>query len=144
MIPRRSLIAAFAALTLNAACSAPAPLSTGVALSISGASDMNGGAPAQVKVFYLSNANQFRSADFFSVFDTPETLGTDLVEVNTFSLAPGRTVTDAKSFAQAPAAIGVVAAFRDINGRFLAVKPLTPNAPNGVSVILTGNSVILR
>jgi type VI secretion system protein VasD len=144
MLRRRHFIASLALAGLTSACVAPEPVSTDIALSITGAGNMNGGAPAQVKVYYLSNANQFQSSDFFTVFDTPESLGSDLIEVSTFSLVPGRTVTDSKNFVQPPAAIGVVAAFRDINGQFLAVKPLVPNVPNPVAVTLSGNSVVLR
>lgn len=129
-----------------AACStAPTVTPTSVGLTISGAPGMNGGAPAQVKVFYLKDAGTFRASDFFALFDAPEaTLGSDLVSVSEFQLAPGRTVTDSRSFAEAPAHIGIVAAFRDINGRFLAVRPLAPATLNPVSVTLDGNSVTLR
>ncbi len=147
MLSRRHLIAAALAHLTLAACAGPAagPASTDVALSITGAADMNGGAPAQVKIYYLSDTNQFSSADFFTVFDAPEaTLGDALMKVQTFGLAPGRTVTDAQSFAQAPDAVGVVAAFRDINGQFLAVKPLVPGVPNPVTVTLAGNRVDIR
>ncbi len=145
MLTRRHLIAAALAQLTLSACSVSGPASTDVALSITGSTDMNGGAPAQVKVYYLKGTSQFRSADFFTVFDAPEaTLGDALVQVQTFGLAPGRTVTDAKSFAEAPSAVGVVAAFRDINGQFLAVKPLTPGVPNPVTVTLSGNRVVIR
>ena len=66
------------------------------------------------------------------------------MEVSAFSLVPGRNVTDSKRFLQPPAAIGVVAAFRDINGRFLAVKPLVADTLNPVAVTLSGNSVLIR
>ena len=118
---------------------------TSAQLSITGASSMNGGAPARVKVYYLNAQDTFSSADFFAVFDQPEqTLGADLVAVDEFQLAPGRTVTDLKSFGTPPAAIGVVAAFRDVGGTFSAVKPLVPNAPNPVQITLAGNTVTIR
>ncbi|WP_299204562.1 type VI secretion system lipoprotein TssJ [uncultured Tateyamaria sp.] len=133
------------ALVTLAGCAERGPAPTTVALSIIGAPDMNGGAPAQVKVYYLNDTAAFRSADFFAVFEESEaTLAGDLVAVSPFSLAPGRTVNDAQSFANPPAAVGVVAAFRDINGMFLAVRTLAPNAPNLVQVTLTGNSVAIR
>ncbi|MDO6590554.1 MULTISPECIES: type VI secretion system lipoprotein TssJ [Rhodobacterales] len=148
MIPdiRKLTGAAFLAV---AACGAgpeiQPPAQTGVQLSITGAANMNGGAPAKVKVYYLSDAAAFRAADFFAVFDTPDvTLGADLVAVSEFQLAPGRTVTDTKTFATPPAAVGVVAAFRDIDGTFLAVKPLVPNALNPTRITLSGNSVTIR
>lgn len=147
MLIKRTFLATATAFCL-VGCGASGPADTTVAMSISGAADMNGGAPAQVKVYYLSDASAFQNADFFAVFNQPEaTLGEALISVDTFQLTPGNTVTDAQSFpaaAPTPTAIGVVAAFRDINGAFLKVKPLAPNAPNPVQVTLSGNTVTLR
>lgn len=145
MFNRTTLLVIAMALAALAGCADRGPAPTTVALSITGAADMNGGAPAQVKVYYLNDTAAFGSADFFAVFEEPEaTLGSDLVAVSPFSLAPGRTVNDAQSFISPPAAVGVVAAFRDINGTFLAVRPLVPNAPNPVQVTLTGDRVAIR
>ncbi|WP_299654851.1 type VI secretion system lipoprotein TssJ [uncultured Tateyamaria sp.] len=145
MFNRIAFLVCAMALSILAGCAEQGPAPTTVTLSITGAADMNGGAPAQVKVYYLNDTERFRSSDFFAVFEQPEaTLGADLVSVSPFSLAPGRTVADTKSFATPPAAIGVVAAFRDINGAFLAVRTLVPNAPNPVQVTLTGNRVVIR
>lgn len=142
-----SLIAAFClSLTLSGCISTPEPPSTGVALNISASADMNGGLPTQVKVYYLTSDASFRSGDFFALFNEPEaTLGSDLVAVDDFQLAPGRSVSDSRSFAQAPGAIGVVAAFRDIDGsRFLASRALIPDSPNAVSVSIGANTVSIR
>ena len=106
---------------------------------------MNGGLPAKVKVYYLASTSKFSSADFFAVFGEPEaTLGSDLVSVHEYQLAPGETVADDKSFDAAPVAIGVVAAFREI-GRpgWLAVSPLVPNAENPVEVTLAASTVAI-
>lgn len=127
------------------ACAPQRPAPTTVQLGINGAANMNGGAPAQVKVYYLNDAAAFRSADFFAVFGEPEaTLGDDLVAVDTYQLAPGRRVTDTKSLTTPASAVGVVAAFRDVNGRFLTVKRLAPNTLNPVQVTLSGNTVTVQ
>lgn len=133
-------------LALSACTTAPEPSLTTVQLGISGATDMNGGAPAKVKIYYLNSAATFRSSDFFAVFGEPEaTLGTDLIAVDEFQLAPGKTVTDTRNFDTPPVAIGVVAAFRDVGGAgFLAVKPLSPDAVNAVRVTLTGNTAAIQ
>ncbi|NSX53690.1 type VI secretion system lipoprotein TssJ [Parasulfitobacter algicola] len=135
-----------ALLALSACSSTQVPTPTTVQLGITGAANMNGGAPAKIKVYYLNSPAIFRSSDFFAVFNAAEeTLGADLVTVDEFQLAPGRTVTDTASFNTAPAAIGVVAAFRDIDGaNFLAVKPLIPNTANPVQITVTGNTVTIR
>ncbi|MEP2639846.1 type VI secretion system lipoprotein TssJ [Roseobacter sp.] len=146
MIPRRQLILSTLALGALGACASQGPTPTDVALSITGAADMNGGAPAQVKIYYLADARVFRAADFFALFEVPETtLGDDLIATQTFGLAPGRIITNTQSFATTPpAAIGVVAAFRDIDGAFSATRTLMPNASNTVAITLTGNRVTIR
>ncbi|WP_299963761.1 type VI secretion system lipoprotein TssJ [uncultured Roseobacter sp.] len=144
MITRRRLLFSSLALTLSG-CAARGPASTDVALTINGAADMNGGAPVEVKVMYLTDANAFRTADFFALFGTPEaTLGADLISTQSFLVTPNTALTDARSFAQPPAAIGVIAAFRDITGTFRATRGLTPDAPNPVTVTLSGNRALIR
>ena len=123
-------------------CVASGPAPTTVQLSVAGTGDMNGGAPAKVKVYYLASTGTFRTADFFTVFNSPETaLGGDLIAVDEIQLAPGRTVNNTRTFPTAPAAIGVVAAFRDIDGaKFLDVRPFNDK----VRVVVSRNSVSIR
>ena len=147
-ITRRLAVAAISAATL-AACAPPPPppppppAPTAVALTITGAADMNGARPAKVKVYYLASAAGFGSADFFALFDTPEAvLGADLLAKDEYTLAPGRTVEDSKQFPTPPSAIGIVAGFRDVGGPgWHAVVSLTPNAPNPIAARLSGNTV---
>ncbi len=139
-------IAVLAGLLTLFGCAASGPAPTTVQLAIAGTANMNGGAPAKVKVYYLASAGAFRTADFFTVFNSPQAaLGADLIAVDEFQLAPGRTVNNTRSLPTAPAAIGVVAAFRDIDGaKFLDVRPLAVNAKNTVRVVVSGNSVSIR
>ncbi|MEM7667603.1 MAG: type VI secretion system lipoprotein TssJ [Pseudomonadota bacterium] len=145
MITRRTMGQLTAATLLAGltACAEPPPPPTTVALSIVGGATMNGGVPAKVKVYYLTSAANFQAADFFAVFDTPEaTLGPDLVAVDEYLLAPGKTEEDAKSFATPPAAVGVVAAFKNIGQPgWRAVAPLAPNTANPIAVALEGDTV---
>ncbi|MFK7943553.1 MAG: type VI secretion system lipoprotein TssJ [Paracoccaceae bacterium] len=135
--------------TAVSACAPPPPAApippTTVALTITGDMDMNGRRPAKVKIYYLASPARFGLADFFALFDQAEaTLGADLLGSDEFSLGPGRVVTDAKEFATPPAAIGIVAGFREVGGPgWRAITPLTPNAPNPVQVTLSGNTVIV-
>ncbi|MBP1852494.1 type VI secretion system lipoprotein TssJ [Rhizobium halophytocola] len=140
-----AMLAALGALTLTG-CAASGPAPTSVKLDIAGTANMNGGAPAKIKVYYLASTGTFRSSDFFQVFNTPEaTLGPDLIAVDEFQLSPGRTVTDSRNFPTAPGAIGVVAAFRDIDSaKFLDVRQLAPNTANTVRVVVSGKSVSIR
>ncbi|QPH54097.1 type VI secretion system lipoprotein TssJ [Pontivivens ytuae] len=137
-----------AALVLTLAACAPVPEpapTTQVALTIAAAPDMNGGLPAQAKVYYLAAPGTFGASDFFAVFQEPEaTLGAELMDVDEVQLAPGGTFTDLRSFDTPPGAIGVVVAFRDIGGAFLDVQPLAPNASNVVEISVSGNTVVIR
>jgi type VI secretion system protein VasD len=137
--------AAVAAAALSACGAPPPPPPTDVALSIAGGSDMNNARPAQVKVYYLASKAAFDGGDFFALFDTPEaTLGTDLVNVDTYLLQPGSAVADAKSFKQAPSHVGVIVAFQSVDQPgWKAVKPLAPNTVNTVAASVSGTLVSL-
>lgn len=147
MLAKRNLsgaaltLAIASTLALGGCVTAPGP--TTVNLTMTGAATMNGTAPAKVKVYYLASSAAFRAADFFPVFNTPQAaLGSDLLAVDEFLLAPGRTLTNSRRLATPPAAIGVVAGFRDIDhARFKDIRPLTPNATNTVRVTVSGNAV---
>ena len=139
-------IAALGALLLAAACATPPPPPTTVDLNVAADATSNGGAPVQVKVYYLSSAANFNAGDFFALFNEPQaTLGADLMQVDTYLLQAGETKMDAKSFDLAPAAVGVIAAFRSVDQPgWRASKPLAPNAPNPVVVTISGQSVAIQ
>ncbi len=136
--------AGIAAASLSA-CGAAPPPPTEVALTINGGANMNNGRPAQVKVYYLAAKAAFDGGDFFALFDTPEAvLGTDLVSVDSYLLQPGATVTDAKSFKEAPAHIGVIAAFQSVDQPgWKATKPLAAKKVNNAEVSVSGMNVNL-
>ncbi|SHN13189.1 type VI secretion system lipoprotein TssJ [Roseibium suaedae] len=142
----KSAAFALCSLVALAGCVSGGPAPTTVDLAISGAANMNGGAPAKVKVYYLASPATFQSSDFFSLFNNPEaTLGTDLIAVDEFQLAPGRTVSDVRSVNGTPTAIGIVGAFRDIDrAKFKGVKRLVPNSDNRVRATLSGTTVSVR
>lgn len=139
-------IAALAALLLAAACATPPPPPTTVDLKVAADATSNGGAPVQVKVYYLNSTAAFKAGDFFALFNEPQaTLGADLMAVDTYLLQPGTEATDAKSFDVAPAAVGVIAAFRSVDQPgWRAEKALAPNAPNPVIINISGQSVALQ
>ncbi|MGH7043246.1 MAG: type VI secretion system lipoprotein TssJ [Acetobacteraceae bacterium] len=90
----------FLLLAAIAGCAgAPPPLPTVVNLTLTATADVNAtgsgpGAPVQVRVYQLASTSAFDGADFFQLFshDTA-TLGTDLVHVDQFLLAPGTSKT---------------------------------------------------
>lgn len=142
MRPFRLAAAAVAAALVLAGCAEPPPppAPTTVALKIKAGPGMNGGAPAKVKVYYLMSDANFRSGDFFSLFNNPAaTLGQDLVAVDEYLLAPGDSAETAKSFDRAVPFIGAVAGLRDIDRPgWRAVGDLTPRAPNPIGLTLSG------
>ncbi|MEO0819404.1 MAG: type VI secretion system lipoprotein TssJ [Pseudomonadota bacterium] len=110
---------------------------TGVNLTVTGTAALNGGAPAKVKVYYLSSDAAFNSGDFFGLFDSPQaTLGADLKSVDEYLLAPGESVTATKVFppGSEPALMGVVAGFRSVDQPgWRALAPITANQMNTVT-----------
>ena len=134
-------LAALVPLALVACTDAAPPAPTTVALGIAGTPDMNGGAPARVKVYYLTSDANFVAADFFQLWDDAgSTLGSDLVTVDEFLLSPGDTAEDAKSFDLAVTHIGAVAGLSDIDQPgWRAVSALAPRAPNAIALTLDGN-----
>lgn len=123
----------------------PPPPPTTVTLNVTGGADMNGGAPAKVKVYYLNSTAKFKVSDFFALFDNAQaTLGPDLVAVDEYLLAPGKVETDQKIFKVEPAAIGIVAAFKSVDQPGWRVsKALVPNAENPIAATLNGMTVVL-
>ncbi|MEM7059650.1 MAG: type VI secretion system lipoprotein TssJ [Pseudomonadota bacterium] len=134
--------------SLVASCAEPPPPPppTTVALTVTGGADMNAGAPAKVKVYYLNSTAKFKVSDFFALFDNAQaTLGPDLMAVDEYLLAPGKVETDQKTFPTPPAAIGIVAAFKSVDQPGWRVsKPLAPNAENPVVATLNGMAVELQ
>ncbi len=77
----------------------PPPPPTVVNLTLKATADVNAGitgqgAPVQVRVYQLASTSAFDGADFFQLFNhDTATLGTDLVHVDQFLLAPGASKT---------------------------------------------------
>jgi type VI secretion system protein VasD len=139
-IPNRPAVAALALGLALAACAEPPPSPTTVALGIETTADMNGGAPAKVKVYYLTSDANFRAGDFFSLFNDPgAALGQDLVAVDEYLLAPGDTASDTRSFDMAVPYIGVVAGLREVDRPgWKAIGDLAPRAANPIVLTVSG------
>lgn len=135
-----------------AACMPPPPPEppkpTVVNLTISGASDMNAtasgkGTPAKIQVLYLASDAKFNITDFFALNESASgALGPDLLGVDEYFLQPGQQIEDVKSFDQPVAKIGVVAAFRNVDGPgWRASTALIPNAVNATQVGVASTAV---
>ena len=94
--------------------------------------------PVVVRVYELKSANQFSSADFMSLFEQDKTvLASDIVNREEFVIRPGDTQTIDKLLPPEAQAIGVMAAFRDLNrAQWRALAVLTPAKDNTVVINL--------
>lgn len=142
-------LATLCAAALLTACAPPPPeppKPTTVALEITGQPDMNGGAPARVKVFYLKSDAAFKTADFFALDgNASAALGPDLVAVDEYALTPGGSAAATKSFDQPVPFIGAVAGLRDIDRPgWKSSTALAPRAPNAMRLTVDGQGVKLK
>lgn len=121
----------------------PPPPPTTVALEIVAGADLNGGVPAKVQIFYLSSTAAFEAADYFSLADNAQaTLGADLIAADEYLMQPGATVTAAKTFDIAPAAIGAVAGFRSVDQPgWRTTGPIAANAANKIDVSVGADTI---
>src|SRR5215468_9275595 len=126
----------------------PPPPPTVAALTITAAADVNpdaGGnaAPVAVRVYQLASTAAFDQADFFQLYNNDQAvLGADLLSRDEVTITPGGTQQLVKDLKPGATAIGVVAAFRDIqhaNWRAMTVPP--PNKTTAIAVTIQGLNV---
>ena len=138
---------AYAALVGCGGAAAPPP-PTIAALTMTAAADVNpdaGGnaAPVAVRVYQLASTAAFEQADFFQLYNNEQAvLGADLLGRDEITITPGGTQQLVKELKPGVTAIGVVAAFRDIqhaNWRATAVPPA--NKTTAIAVTIQGLSV---
>lgn len=142
--PRRRLIAGFVtglgavlAAGLIAGCAAPPPppkpVVTPVVLTLAGGADMNPDArgrasPLTLRVYALKTPAPFEAADFFSLFDKDQaTLGAELAQREEVLLRPGETRKIEMTLAADVKAIGLLAAYRDLDrARWRELRTVEP------------------
>jgi type VI secretion system protein VasD len=115
---------------LLAGC-APKPVVTTVSINLAAAADANPDArgrasPLTVRVYVLKSPGPFESADFFSLFEKDQaTLGAELVQREEVLLRPGESKKLDLTLPADAKAIGVMAAFRDLDrARWREVRPV--------------------
>ena len=123
----------------------PPPPPPKLAISIVAAAQLNPdsrarSSPVVVRIYELKSATQFASADFMALFDQDRTvLASDIVVREEFVMQPGETKAINKLLAPETQAIGVMAAFRDLEqARWRGVALLTPGKDNTVTIHLEG------
>lgn len=126
----------------------PPPPPTVAALTMVASADANpdaGGAaaPVAVRIYQLSSTAAFNQADFFQLYNNDQAvLGADLLGRDEVTITPGGTQQLVKELKPGATAIGVVAAFRDIqhaNWRAKAVPPA--NKTTAITVTIQGLNV---
>jgi len=141
-VSRRLALASGLVLTgvLLAGC-APKPVVTTVSLTLVAGADVNPDArgrasPLTVRVYALKSPGPFEGADFFSLFEKDQaTLGAELVQREEMLLRPGETRTLDLTLPPDAKAIGVMAAFRDLDrARWREVRPVQTGKAQSMAV----------
>jgi type VI secretion system protein VasD len=101
------------------------------------------GRPVVVRLYELKSAGSFSSADFFSLYEhEAQTLGPDMLGREEVSLAPGQRHQVEKVVTPETAYLGVIAAFRDIDGsKWRDVSRLRPGRVNKFVITASGNHI---
>lgn len=122
-IKRLPLWAALLSSLLLAACAATASrLAVPYAVTLVAAQDVNSGgrygpSPIKVTVYELRSTNAFELTDFFALQkDAQAALGDQLLNVRSVILRPGQTERITSPSDVEATAIGIVAAYRDLDG----------------------------
>ena len=139
---------AYAALVGCGGAAPPPPPPTIAALTMTAAADANpdasgAAAPVVVRVYQLAGTAAFEQADFFQLYNNDQAvLGADLLGRDEVTITPGGTQQLVKELKPGVTAIGVVAAFRDIqhaNWRATTVPPA--NKTTAITVTIQGLNV---
>jgi type VI secretion system protein VasD len=123
------------------ACGSKPPPPTIVQLTIKGGSSLNPdtdnrASPIILRAYQLGATDGFEKADFFQLYDKDAaTLGTDMVDRQEITLAPGDTKTVTMELKPQAKFIGIIAAFRSIDRATWRVDaPAPPNKTTNVTV----------
>ena len=118
----------------------PKPIVTPVSMTLVAGADANPDArgrasPLTVRVYALKTSGAFESADFFSLFEKDQaTLGAEMAQREELLLRPGDSKKLEMTLAADIKAIGVMAAYRDLDrARWREVRVVEP----GKALVLT-------
>ena len=131
-----------------AGCASHKPVVTPVAMTVVAGADANPDArgrasPLTVRVYALKSPGPFEGADFFSLFEKDTaTLGAELVQREELLLRPGDSKKLEMTLAADAKAIGVMAAFRDLDrARWREVRAVEPGKPLTLTVTLGARQI---
>jgi len=136
----------------------PAPLPAGggasamtaLELTIVGGPSVNPNAQGRaslvvVRIFDLKSGKAFAQADYSALFERPaQALGDDMVAQEEFVLRPGEIQHRDRALASQVRALGVAAAFRELDGAtWHLLVPLTPGTRNLLLIDLDADKIRL-
>jgi type VI secretion system protein VasD len=134
-----------ACITLAVGCGSGPPLLKGSLKADAMANpDLRGRpSPVVVRVYELKSVGTFNSADFFSLFEKEgETLSGDLVGREEYQLSPAETRPYQRQLQPDTKFIGVVAAFRDLEGsRWRQAAPVPAKRSAAITIGIDARAV---
>ncbi|OYD21101.1 type VI secretion system lipoprotein TssJ [Oceanimonas baumannii] len=107
--------------------------------------DVNGRpSPMIIKLMELKSASAFNNGDFFALYGAAaDTLGTDLVAMESLAVRPGETVKLQLRLKPDSRYVGVVAAYRDLDGdNWRYLLPLKQGKQNVIELGLTEDQLV--
>ena len=136
--------------TSNPPVQPPPPPPTVINLQIDPAANLNAdskgnGAPVMLRVYELREQSNFKSADFFALFNNEKaTLGADLVRKQEILLQPGESKTLSLAPDDAVQTIGMFAAFRALDtAQWRAVADVKAHQIQTIHLKLDNNQLLL-
>jgi type VI secretion system protein VasD len=143
------------ALAFATGCSSPPPppkpVVTPIAMTLAAGADANPDArgrasPLTVRVYALKTSGAFEAADFFSLFEKDQaTLGAEMAQREELLLRPGDSKKIEMTLAADIKAIGVMAAYRDLDrARWREVRAIEPGKPLLVGVNFGARQIQIR
>ncbi len=129
----------------------PPPVVSEIQLQVLAGADVNPDArkrasPVTVRIYVLKSAAPFEAADFFSLFDKDTaTLGSELVQREEFLMRPGDQKALPLKFGPEVKAIGVMAAYRDLErARWREVHTIDIGKAVELKVRLNGSQIAME
>lgn len=151
---RRGLLAAGAAAVAlaMAGCSSPPPppkpVITPIVMTLVADAAVNPDArarpsPLTVRVYALKTSGAFDAADFFTLFDKDQaTLGAEMIQREELLLRPGETKKLEMTLPADGKALGVIAAYRDIErARWREVRVVEPGKPLALTITFAARAI---
>ena len=130
--------------------SEPPPQPTRLILDISASPGLNPNpignpAPLVVRIYELAETGRFTGSGFHSLYeDDRSVLGDDMVGRDELRMRPGGRETMEKTLGSDTSAIGVVAAYRNLDGvRWRSTAPIVPETDNRLTLTLGAREIAL-